>query len=119
MKTKIRNVNKIFQIIEKAFQEFLFKDPFTNKRYKLDIIECLENLNIVDQGLINDEEFDSLKFIYKYQYPSQRFGQFMVNYFPDKEELISYIFPDDPDPFYEESKTTLERLQKYDKGRKV
>lgn len=52
--------------------------------------------------------------------PQQRFGQIICNYilpdyrcsFPSEitQNFMSQIFPNDPDPFYEESYTTLKRI---------
>lgn len=61
--------------------------------------------------------------IYKYifKYPEQRFGQIICNYIcPDyrnyevSEEtkyIISNLFPDNPDPFFEEPWETFKRLK--------
>jgi hypothetical protein len=53
-------------------------------------------------------------------YPNQRFGQIICNYicsdYYNKDapsetlEFVQTIFPNNPDPFYEESYTTLKRI---------
>jgi hypothetical protein len=54
------------------------------------------------------------------KYPQQRFGQIICNYicsdYRDNQvslfttEFFNTIFPNDPDPFFEESKETFKRL---------
>lgn len=56
------------------------------------------------------------------EYPQQRFGQIICNYiFPDYRDsdpsvetkaFMNAIFPNDPDPFYEESVETYNRLKR-------
>lgn len=56
------------------------------------------------------------------QYPQQRFGQIICNYiFPDYRDIdpsvetkafMNAIFPNNPDPFYEESVETYNRLKR-------
>jgi hypothetical protein len=54
------------------------------------------------------------------QYPSQRVGQIITNYIcPDyrnspsvrTKEILESLFPGNPDPFFEESVTTLARIK--------
>lgn len=57
------------------------------------------------------------------EFPQQRAGQIICNYIcPDYRESISsvatqalmgFLFPGDPDPFFEESVVTLERVKSY------
>lgn len=76
--------------------------------------------------LIKDDSFikKNLDFLKQMiiQYPNQRFGQIICNYIcpsyrniePDPEEMacMNRLFPGNPDPFYEESVETLNRLMK-------
>lgn len=67
---------------------------------------------MVDKFPLIKEKIDS--------YPEQRFGQIMCNYIcPDYRSqnissltthIMESIFPGNPDPFFEESVTTLKRL---------
>lgn len=63
------------------------------------------------------------------EFPQQRTGQIICNYIcPDYRDSISsvatqalmgFLFPEDPDPFFEESTTTLNRLLSYFKNEKL
>ena len=57
------------------------------------------------------------------EFPQQRAGQIVCNYIcPDYRDsinsaetqaIMNFLFPDDPDPFFEESVVTLERVKSY------
>lgn len=76
-------------------------------------------------GLFNLDEEVILKF-YRYiiKHPEQRFGQIMCNYIcPDyrdgnisdtTKEIMNKLFPNDPDPFYEEPWITFKRYEEQD-----
>lgn len=75
---------------------------------------------IKDNPVVSDKATEILQCII--DYTQQRFGQIICNYIcPDYRDmepsaetkaLMSAIFPGDPDPFYEESVTTLNRLKR-------
>lgn len=86
----------------------------TRQEANYKILEILEN-NYQEFGYY----FDSMKKAID-KYPDQRFGQLMCNYFysdyrwnPSEEtqDFMNKIFPINFDPFFEESVTTLKRLQ--------
>lgn len=66
--------------------------------------------------------FASLLEEYAKKYPQQRTGQIICNYICDDyrsgnpaaetETFLDWLFPGNPDPFFEESVITLERLKK-------
>ena len=57
------------------------------------------------------------------EFPQQRAGQIICNYIcPDyrdsvisveTKDIMDFLFPDDPDPFFEESVVTLKRVKSY------
>lgn len=57
------------------------------------------------------------------EFPQQRAGQIVCNYIcPDYRDAVSsvetqalmnFLFPENPDPFFEESVATLERVKSY------
>ncbi len=69
----------------------------------------------------NKEIYKLISSMFKYfdeellEIPHQRFGQILCNYvYPDyrdvKYPIMKYLFPGNPDPFFEESEVTLKRL---------
>lgn len=89
-------------------------------KYNLEIANLLKGTHF--------EEIVQLGTIFEHfakKFPNQRAGQIITNYIcydyrdtPSEltKEILEYIFPEDPDPFFEESKVTLERLKKYDRS---
>ena len=88
-------------------------------KYNLEIANLLKGTHF--------EEIVQLGTIFEHfakKFPDQRAGQIITNYIcydyrePSEltKEILEYIFPGNPDPFFEESKVTLERLKKYDRS---
>lgn len=81
----------------------------------LTIADLLKDTSLNVDGLI--DRFAG----YAKVYPQQRAGQIICNYIADdyrsakpsefSKNLISTLFPGDPDPFFEESVDTLERIK--------
>ena len=88
-------------------------------KYNLEIAQLLKGTHFEDviQLVTIFEHFAK-------RFPQQRAGQIITNYicYDYREcncseltkEILEYIFPGNSDPFFEESKVTLERLKKYD-----
>lgn len=57
------------------------------------------------------------------EFPQQRAGQIICNYIcsdyrdqvnsVETQAIMNFLFPEDPDPFFEESVITLERIKSY------
>ena len=91
----------------------------------LEIVKILERLPIgnLQLELINGDIvlFPNLFRILSEEYPQQRAGQIICNYIcPDYRSqsistetntILETLFPGNPDPFFEESITTLKRLK--------
>lgn len=100
-----------------------------NKYYIMDYKEAVKKRQEINQeilALIAEDPFikehlveiaKCIKF-----FPEQRFGQIMCNYVCpsyrdynpvlEEKECLARLFPDNPDPFFEESIETLNRLKK-------
>lgn len=103
----------------------------SRKEANLKIAEIIKGLHIdnLQFELINGSVtlLSNLFKILTEEYPHQRAGQIFCNYicpdYRDKEVsvktklIMQTLFPKDPDPFFEESVVTLERLKSYFKSK--
>ena len=106
---------------------FQSKYTMTRQEANLKLVNILKNIPKVRDIQFCDSYnnvylFPEIFEIFANKYPQQRAGQIICNYIcPDyrnKEVSVSTkiimeaLFPDNPDPFYEESEVTLKRLSK-------
>ena len=81
----------------------------------LEIAEILKDTNWNQLGI----QLESLA----KEFPQQRAGQIICNYIcsdyrdpvisVETKDIMDFLFPDDPDPFFEESVVTLKRVKSY------